>query len=29
MISQAAVNALLNGTSGILLACGYAAIRSG
>src|SRR5450755_155474 len=29
MISQAAVNALLNGTSGILLACGYVAIRSG
>jgi uncharacterized membrane protein YozB (DUF420 family) len=29
MISHAAVNALLNGTSGILLACGYVAIRSG
>jgi uncharacterized membrane protein YozB (DUF420 family) len=29
MISHAAVNALLNGTSGILLVCGYAAIRQG
>jgi uncharacterized membrane protein YozB (DUF420 family) len=29
MISHAAVKALLNGTSGILLACGYAAIRKG
>ena len=29
MISHAAVNALLNGTSAVLLACGYAAIRSG
>ncbi len=29
MISHAAVNALLNGTSGILLACGYVAIRNG
>jgi uncharacterized membrane protein YozB (DUF420 family) len=29
MFSQAALNASLNGTSGILLACGYAAIRSG
>lgn len=27
--SQAALNATLNGTSGILLACGYAAIRAG
>ena len=29
MISQAAVNAILNGTSAVLLVCGYAAIRSG
>ncbi len=29
MFSQAALNALLNGTSGVLLACGYAAIRNG
>lgn len=29
MISHAALNAILNGTSGILLACGYAAIRKG
>src|ERR1700730_6562764 len=29
MISHAALNALLNGTSGILLACGYTAIRKG
>jgi uncharacterized membrane protein YozB (DUF420 family) len=29
MFSQAALNALLNGTSAILLACGYAAIRNG
>jgi uncharacterized membrane protein YozB (DUF420 family) len=29
MISRAALNALLNGTSGILLACGYTAIRKG
>jgi putative membrane protein len=29
MISHAAVNALLNGTSAVLLACGYVAIRSG
>ena len=29
MISHAALNALLNGTSAVLLACGYAAIRSG
>ena len=29
MISQAAVNAILNGTSAALLVCGYAAIRSG
>ena len=29
MISQAAFNAILNGTSGILLVCGYAAIRAG
>jgi len=29
MISHAAVNAILNGTSGILLVCGYAAIRKG
>jgi uncharacterized membrane protein YozB (DUF420 family) len=29
MISHAAVNALLNGTSAVLLACGYLAIRSG
>ena len=29
MFSQAALNATLNGLSGILLACGYAAIRSG
>ena len=29
MISHASVNAVLNGTSGILLACGYAAIRKG
>ena len=28
MISQAALNASLNGLSGILLACGYAAIRA-
>jgi len=29
MFSQAALNASLNGTSALLLACGYAAIRSG
>ena len=29
MFSQAALNASLNGTSAVLLACGYAAIRSG
>ena len=29
MFSQAALNASLNGASGILLACGYAAIRNG
>jgi putative membrane protein len=29
MLSQAALNAILNGTSAVLLACGYAAIRSG
>lgn len=29
MFSQAALNATLNGTSGVLLACGYVAIRSG
>lgn len=29
MFSQAALNATLNGTSAILLACGYAAIRRG
>ena len=29
MISNAAVNACLNGFSGILVACGYAAIRAG
>ena len=29
MFSQAALNATLNGTSAILLACGYVAIRSG
>lgn len=29
MFSQAALNACLNGTSAILLACGYAAIRRG
>ncbi len=29
MISQAAVNAILNGTSAILLSAGYAAIRAG
>ena len=29
MFSQAALNAALNGTSGVLLACGYVAIRSG
>jgi uncharacterized membrane protein YozB (DUF420 family) len=29
MFSQAAFNASLNGTSAILLACGYAAIRNG
>jgi uncharacterized membrane protein YozB (DUF420 family) len=29
MFSQAALNASLNGTSAILLACGYAAIRTG
>jgi putative membrane protein len=29
MFSQAALNATLNGTSAILLACGYAAIKSG
>jgi uncharacterized membrane protein YozB (DUF420 family) len=28
-MSQAALNAILNGISAILLACGYAAIRSG
>ena len=29
MFSQAALNATLNGTSGVLLACGYVAIRNG
>jgi uncharacterized membrane protein YozB (DUF420 family) len=29
MFSQAALNAALNGTSAILLACGYAAIKNG
>jgi|SRR5271165_6970330 len=29
MFSHAALNASLNGTSAVLLACGYAAIRSG
>lgn len=29
MISQAAFNAVLNATSGVLLACGYIAIRNG
>lgn len=29
MISQPALNAILNGTSGVLLTAGYAAIRSG
>ena len=29
MFSQAALNATLNGTSAVLLACGYAAIRNG
>jgi len=29
MFSQAALNASLNGTSAVLLACGYAAIRAG
>jgi uncharacterized membrane protein YozB (DUF420 family) len=29
MFSQAALNASLNGTSAILLACGYAAVRNG
>ena len=29
MFSQAALNAALNGTSAVLLACGYVAIRSG
>ena len=29
MFSQAALNASLNGTSAVLLACGYAAIRNG
>jgi uncharacterized membrane protein YozB (DUF420 family) len=29
MISHAALNASLNGTSGVLLACGFAAIRNG
>ena len=29
MISQAALNAILNGTSAVLLVCGYAAIRAG
>jgi putative membrane protein len=29
MFSHAALNASLNGTSGVLLACGYAAIRNG
>ena len=29
MFSQAALNASLNGISGVLLACGYAAIRTG
>jgi putative membrane protein len=29
LFSHAALNATLNGTSGILLACGYAAIRNG
>ena len=29
MFSQAALNASLNGTSAVLLACGYIAIRSG
>src|SRR5215510_11110437 len=29
LISQAAFNAILNGTSAVLLVCGYAAIRAG
>jgi putative membrane protein len=29
MFSHAALNASLNGVSGVLLACGYAAIRNG
>src|SRR5262249_37118492 len=29
LISQAAFNAILNGTSGVLLTCGYTAIRAG
>jgi uncharacterized membrane protein YozB (DUF420 family) len=29
MFSQAALNATLNGTSAVLLACGYAAIKNG
>jgi putative membrane protein len=29
LISQPALNAILNGTSGALLVCGYAAIRAG
>ena len=29
MISQAAFNAILNGTSAVLLVCGYTAIRAG
>ena len=29
MFSHAALNAFLNGTSGVLLACGYTAIRKG
>jgi putative membrane protein len=29
MIAHPAVNAILNGTSAVLLACGYAAIRAG
>ena len=29
MFSQAALNAVLNGTSAVLLACGYLAIRNG
>src|ERR1700757_3643359 len=29
LISQAALNAILNGTSAVLLVCGYAAIRAG